>query len=101
MPDERFMAFVVAVPWSGCWIWTGGLSGEGRGGGYGRFSYLSQTVAAHRWSYMRWVGPIRSGMVLDHVCEVRCCVNPHHLEQVTNIENQRRKRSRRTDDRRT
>ena len=42
---------------------------------------------AHRLSYETFVGPIPDGKELDHVCGVRRCVNPSHLEPVTHHEN--------------
>jgi hypothetical protein len=41
------------------------------------------TPLAHRWSYRYHVGPLIDGLHLDHLCRVRNCVNPYHLEQVT------------------
>lgn len=69
----------------GCWTWDKGRTGEG----YGAFSPTGRgsTGLAHRWSYARANGPIPKGMVLDHVCRVRHCVNPEHLEVVTSKEN--------------
>jgi hypothetical protein len=45
---------------------------------------------AHRWSYEYHVGPIPDGLQLDHLCRVRRCVNPWHLEPVTNRVNSQR-----------
>jgi hypothetical protein len=42
---------------------------------------------AHRWSYEHFVGPIPEGLHIDHLCRVRRCVNPDHLEPVTPKEN--------------
>lgn len=67
---------------NGCWIWTATTSR----GGYGMFM-LDKLRAAHRVSYMNFVGPIPDGMDLDHLCRVRHCVNPQHLEPVTAWEN--------------
>lgn len=69
----------VAVAENGCWDWVGTLSQ-----GYGRF-YVGarRTVMAHRWSYERHVGPVPDGLVLDHLCRNTRCVNPAHLEAVT------------------
>jgi hypothetical protein len=68
-----------------CWLWTGATTGYG----YGQF-YLGlgqRRVRAHRFSYELLVGPIPDGLVLDHLCRVRLCVNPAHLEPVTQREN--------------
>jgi hypothetical protein len=83
---ERFMAKVEKHD-NGCWIWTASL----QGGNYGSF-HLTHTVSrgAHRVAYEHFVGPVPEGLVLDHLCRVRHCVNPEHLEPVTQRENQRR-----------
>lgn len=73
----------VDVADSGCWEWNGGLWG----GGYGRFVLDGRHVQAHRWAYEALVGPIPDGLQLDHLCRNRRCVNPDHLEPVTNREN--------------
>lgn len=75
-------------PNTGCWLWTGSLDF----GGYGRLhqSETDTDVAAHRLMYMRYVGPIPEGLELDHLCRVRICCNPAHLEPVTHSENVRR-----------
>ena len=68
-----------------CWIWTGDTDT----GGYGRL-YVSRdrtSVAAHRYAYELLIGPIPAGLQLDHLCRVRACVNPAHLEPVTLKEN--------------
>lgn len=62
-----------------CWVWTGAISSEG----YGRCG----SAYAHRWSYEVFVGPIPEGLQIDHLCRVRKCVNPAHLEPVTQREN--------------
>ncbi len=86
--DERlppaFWDKVSPEPNSGCWLWTG-ASAESSGG-YGRFASKS----AHRVSYSALVGPIPDGLVIDHVCRQRCCVNPNHLEPVTSQVNTQR-----------
>jgi hypothetical protein len=45
---------------------------------------------AHRFYYEKKCGPIPDGLTLDHLCRIRACVNPDHLEPVTNTENCRR-----------
>jgi hypothetical protein len=62
-----------------CWLWTGGISKKS---GYGSF-WLGGPGYAHRGSYILHKGPIPEGLVIDHLCRVRHCVNPDHLEAVT------------------
>lgn len=69
-----------------CWIWTGTLSG-GVSGGYARMGADGRSVWAHRFSYEHYVGELVPGLQIDHLCRVRCCVNPDHLEQVTPRDN--------------
>ncbi len=78
-PIERLLKFVVPEPNSGCWLWIA----AGDEDGYGRIWYLRSWVGAHRVSYILHGGLIPSGMELDHICRVRCCVNPSHLEPTT------------------
>src|SRR3954469_2333783 len=70
----------------GCWLWVGCVLSSG----YGQFWDGERKVGAHRWSYEHFVGPIPYGLELDHLCRVRNCVNPAHLEPVTRAENHRR-----------
>ncbi len=67
----------------GCWQWTGNVLANG----YGLFSRQSHARSAHRWFYQLLVGPVPDGLVLDHLCRNRSCVNPAHLEPVTCKEN--------------
>ncbi len=70
-----------------CHLWTAGKTKQG----YGAFHPVkSQMELAHRWAYAQAGGTIRADYVLDHLCRVRLCVNPAHLEPVTNEENLRR-----------
>ena len=71
-----FMAKVEEI--AGCWIWRGSILRNG----YGQF-YSGGPHLAHRYSYELHKGPIPKGLVIDHLCRVRRCVNPDHLEAVT------------------
>lgn len=75
---SRFWAKVAAGR-GGCIIWTSHRSGSG----YGRFTLNSKSMTAHRLAYEMAVGPIPDGLVLDHLCRTRACVNHLHLEAVT------------------
>lgn len=68
---------------STCWLWTGFIAPTG----YGQLAGHGTTLRAHRVAYEQVVGPIPEGLVLDHICRVRHCVNPDHLRAVTNREN--------------
>lgn len=69
-----------------CWPWLAGKNDEG----YGTFYLDGRTHRAHRVAY-RWAnGPVPDGFVLDHLCRMPSCVNPAHLEPVTNQENIKR-----------
>lgn len=56
-------------------------------GGYGRVHYQGRQRSVHRVVYELLVGPIPPGLQIDHLCRVRACCNPAHLEPVTNLEN--------------
>lgn len=74
-----------------CWIWQGGTSGGGRGGGYGRLRLDGGMVATHRAMFIVEHGPIPSRKQIDHKCRNRLCCNPAHLEMVTHKQNQMRR----------
>ena len=78
---EGFFDRIEAEPNSGCWIWIGATSGSND---YGLCYPQSKKMFAHRWSFEYAHGPIPSGMTIDHLCRVRRCVNPSHMEVVTN-----------------
>jgi len=68
---------------SGCWLWTAYIHPEG----YGQYNPTRERpVMAHRVSYLALVGPINA-QTIDHLCRVRHCVNPRHLEPVSMREN--------------
>lgn len=83
--EERFWSKVTKT--DGCWLWTGAVSSTG----YGSFNVGGRKYdAAHRYAWRTLRGSYPSGMHLDHLCRVRKCVNPDHLEVVTFQENLRR-----------
>jgi hypothetical protein len=77
---DRLLAMVSMEPNTGCWLWTGAVA---PGTGYARIHAYGMNRNAHKVSYMELVGPVPDGLDLDHLCRVRCCVNPKHLEPVT------------------
>lgn len=74
---------------STCLVWIGATNNKG----YGVVIVNSHTELAHRIAYEAHYGPIPDGLVLDHLCRVRNCVRPEHLQPVTQAENMRRGRS--------
>lgn len=72
-----------------CWIWSAGKDGNGYGVAIvgSRSDGTYRHVKAHRLSYELTVGQIPDGLQVDHLCRVRACVNPAHLEPVTQREN--------------
>jgi uncharacterized Zn-finger protein len=82
--EERFWAKVDRRGPDDCWPWLAGRDYLG----YGAFSRVrAKTERAHRVGYELLVGPIPEGLQLDHLCRNTSCVNPAHLEPVTNREN--------------
>lgn len=69
-----------------CWNWIGSTWGKG----YGKYTVNDKSIAAHRFAYQDIKGDIPKGLQLDHLCMNKLCVNPDHLEPVTNSENQYR-----------
>jgi len=79
---ERFFSRVdVSAGLKGCWLWDKPTTT-----GYGGFGKTS----AHRWLWTQLFGALPRGIHLDHLCRVRACVNPFHMEPVTHSENIRR-----------
>lgn len=73
----------IVVDEGGCWVWQRALNQDG----YGVTRSGGRMMKAHRVCHEEFVGAIPAGMELDHLCRVRSCVNPAHLEPVTHAEN--------------
>lgn len=84
--EERFWSLVTKT--ETCWLF-GRLTPIG----YGYFRADLKPTMAHRYSYELLVGPIPDGLTIDHLCRNRACVNPDHMEPVTQRENLRRARA--------
>jgi len=90
-PVALFWKRAFPEPNSGCWLWDGPISKRG----YGLSIRVGPRVNAkrvepHKFSYELHKGPVPAGLEIDHLCRMRCCVNPDHLEAVTHRENLRR-----------
>src|SRR5262245_12801496 len=73
---------------SDCWLWTGSVDKDG----YGLLRHNGKLRRAHRAFYEHYREPIPDDMVIDHHCKTPSCVNPFHMEVVTNAENLHRGR---------
>ena len=85
---ERIAPRLVVDEETGCHRWTGAHNSTG----YGYVKVDGRQVSVHSVAYELFVGPIPEGLELDHLCRVRDCANPEHLEAVTRAENLRRGR---------
>lgn len=82
---QRFLSQIAYV--GDCWIWTGNVKS-----GYGQMHIkledgTSTTKSTHVLAYVWLKGAVPEGLQLDHLCRIRCCCNPDHLEPVTCREN--------------
>ena len=90
MTPERFLSCFEIDGWSECWLWNRAVNDSG----YGVVRVGQTFWKAHRYSFTVFVGPIPEGLELDHLCHVRLCVRPCHLEAVTHAENMARMHAR-------
>lgn len=80
---DRTVLVLIEEALGDCWVWVARMNRNG----YGRIHHDGNEKVAHRVTYETMVGEIPEGLILDHRCKVRCCVNPAHLEPVTHQEN--------------
>lgn len=83
---EKLALLSEPIPIAGCIVWTGALNDSG----YGRMKIHSKFRRAHIVAWEIQNGPVAAGLCIDHLCRVRCCINPAHMELVTPSENVRR-----------
>lgn len=68
-----------------CWEWQGARTSTG----YGSVGHDFRHMSAHVLAYEHWVGPVPSGLELDHLCRNRACCNPAHLRPIPRADNRR------------
>lgn len=87
VPIPAIIRFIrMTRPEGNCVVWTGR-----KDFGYGGFTpSKNKRFRAHRWAYEMFRGPIPTGLVLDHLCRNPACVDPWHLEAVTQLVNRER-----------
>lgn len=96
--DERAAAFSWDSFWNRvdrrapheCWPWTGYRNQNGYGQISVRVNGKVRVIQAHRVVWEWLIGPIPRGRTIDHLCQNRACVNPSHLNVVSQMENNRR-----------
>ena len=67
-----------------CWEWRGTIN---KNTGYGKKQWHDETWLAHRWVWTMLFGTIKKSLTINHKCSNRSCVNPHHLEVVSQADN--------------
>lgn len=80
---KRLLRYLKPTTKKKCWNWKGNIGVNG----YGVFFYHGKSYKAHQVSYRIFIGEVGNGLVLDHLCRNTKCVNPSHLEAVTQKEN--------------
>lgn len=78
---EKLEKGIIRIPFSGCWLFLD--AGRDNRNEYRRLYHDGKERMAHILSWIVHRGPVPEGLLLDHKCRVRCCVNPDHLEPVT------------------
>lgn len=81
--QERLVRSCEPEPNTGCWLWALSIGGNG----YARIWFKARYQQASRVAFEAFIAPIPSGKELDHLCRVRSCINPAHLEPVSGREN--------------
>ena len=76
MTLDQLFDRAMPVPPSGCWVWMGHINSRGYG-------HVGRHSIVHRVIYSLAKGPIPPTYTIDHLCRVRCCINPSHLEAVS------------------
>lgn len=80
--DIDYLLSKIDVSIHGCWVWQGQITAKG----YPRIQETKpkrHNIAVHRLSYQLFIGGLDKGLTIDHLCSNRACINPDHLEQVT------------------
>lgn len=88
MTPPAFLRRIEVDAVTGCWLLSKSIAANG----YAHVSVNGRQTTAHRAAYEYLVGPVPDGLDLDHLCRVRRCCNPDHLDPVTRSENLRRGR---------
>lgn len=88
MSDDDIARFWKKVDRSGdCWVWKATKIRSRRGGLYGSFGFKMDKVLAHRFAYAIAHGECPTNRQIDHMCRNTLCVNPAHLQAVTQQQN--------------
>lgn len=87
--EQRFWQYVdkggpVHSTLGQCWQWTGPKTEDEGYGSYGLLNVGRKSIRAHRYAYGLFIESVPEGLTVDHLCRNRLCVNPEHLEPVTN-----------------
>lgn len=81
--EEYFHDNYIPVTESGCWLWLRGCNSDG----YACMTVGITSTRVHKWAYEKYKHIVPTKMTLDHLCRVRSCVNPDHLDCISNWEN--------------